>query len=63
MEPQAPQIEHRSNTIGSGKNLTVRVGEQVDVQCRARYGNPPAIIKWFIGEWTTRRWIRWIPVD
>ncbi|XP_043221154.1 kin of IRRE-like protein 3 isoform X1 [Amphibalanus amphitrite] len=50
VEPQVPQMEHRAATIGPGQNLTVRAGEEVDVQCRARYGNPPAIIKWFIGD-------------
>ncbi|XP_037087686.1 uncharacterized protein LOC119108205 [Pollicipes pollicipes] len=41
LEPKTPQIEYRTALIASGKNLTVRVGEEVDVQCRARYGNPP----------------------
>ena len=53
MEPKTPQIEYRTTTIASGQNLTVRVGEEVDVQCRARYGNPAAAIKWFIGELST----------
>ncbi|KAL1124788.1 hypothetical protein AAG570_001409, partial [Ranatra chinensis] len=48
--PQRPRIEHRSTQVLPGNNVTARAGEKTIVKCLSRYGNPPAKLKWFLGE-------------
>lgn len=48
--PQRPKIEHRSSQVLPGHNLTVKVGDRATVKCLSRYGNPPARLKWFLGD-------------
>ncbi|XP_037072972.1 irregular chiasm C-roughest protein-like isoform X2 [Pollicipes pollicipes] len=50
VEPKTPQIEFGAVPIPSGRNLTARLSDEVTVQCSAAGGNPPAIIRWFVGE-------------
>ncbi|XP_024082011.1 hemicentin-2 [Cimex lectularius] len=48
--PQRPRIEYKSTQVLPGNNVTARAGEKTTVKCISRYGNPPAKIKWFLGE-------------
>ncbi|CAH1388998.1 unnamed protein product [Nezara viridula] len=48
--PQRPKIEHKSSQVLPMNNVTVRSGEKTTVKCISRYGNPPAKLKWFLGE-------------
>ncbi|XP_039280051.1 irregular chiasm C-roughest protein isoform X2 [Nilaparvata lugens] len=48
--PQRPRIEFRSAQLLPGHNVTARAGERAAVKCVSRYGNPPARIKWFVGD-------------
>ncbi|XP_021944481.1 kin of IRRE-like protein 3 isoform X3 [Folsomia candida] len=48
--PNAPQIEYNGTQIPTGKNVTAAHGARVAVKCSSRYGNPPALLKWFVGE-------------
>ncbi|KAF6200938.1 hypothetical protein GE061_005385 [Apolygus lucorum] len=48
--PQRPRIEHKSAQVLPGNNVTSRSGDKTTVKCISRYGNPPAKLKWFLGE-------------
>ncbi|XP_043488099.1 hemicentin-1 isoform X1 [Polistes fuscatus] len=50
VSPQRPQIEYDNHPILPGSNVTARAGEIATLTCRARYGNPPPLIKWYVGE-------------
>ena len=39
-----------SVAIASGRNLTARLEDVVRVECSSAGGNPPAAIRWFVGE-------------
>ncbi|CAG5100846.1 Similar to rst: Irregular chiasm C-roughest protein (Drosophila melanogaster) [Cotesia congregata] len=47
VKPRKPSLEY-GGTIMTGA-LTLREGQEVTISCVSRYGNPPALIKWFIG--------------
>ncbi|XP_057323936.1 kin of IRRE-like protein 1 [Microplitis mediator] len=47
VKPRKPSLEY-GGTILTGA-LTLREGQEVTISCVSRYGNPPALIKWFIG--------------
>lgn len=48
VSPQRPQIEYADRLILPGSNVTARAGEIAALTCRARYGNPSPLIKWFV---------------
>ncbi|XP_035737382.1 hemicentin-2-like isoform X7 [Vespa mandarinia] len=50
VSPRRPQIEYDNHPILPGSNVTARAGEIATLTCRARYGNPPPLIKWYVGE-------------
>ncbi|KYN35193.1 Kin of IRRE-like protein 3 [Trachymyrmex septentrionalis] len=50
VSPQRPQIEYADRLILPGSNVTARAGEIATLTCRARYGNPSPLIKWYVGE-------------
>ncbi|XP_076391602.1 kin of IRRE-like protein 3 isoform X3 [Megachile rotundata] len=50
VRPQRPQIEYANLLIPPGSNVTVRAGEIATLTCTVRYGNPPPLIKWYVGE-------------
>ncbi|XP_012277027.1 hemicentin-2 [Orussus abietinus] len=50
VSPQRPQIEYAGALILPGSNVTARAGEIAMLTCTARYGNPPPLIKWYLGE-------------
>ncbi|XP_072751470.1 kin of IRRE-like protein 3 isoform X1 [Anoplolepis gracilipes] len=50
VSPQRPQIEYTDRLILPGSNVTARAGEIATLTCRARYGNPSPLIKWYVGE-------------
>ncbi|XP_066601564.1 kin of IRRE-like protein 3 isoform X3 [Prorops nasuta] len=50
VSPQRPQIEYADRLILPGSNVTARAGEIAILTCRARYGNPSPLIKWYLGE-------------
>ncbi|KAL1457424.1 hypothetical protein WDU94_007658 [Cyamophila willieti] len=50
LEPQAPRIEYKASAVLPGHNVTVKAGEKASVKCVSRYGNPPAKLKWFLGD-------------
>ncbi|KAI5742392.1 hypothetical protein M8J77_006763 [Diaphorina citri] len=50
VEPQAPRIEYKASAVLPGHNVTVKAGEKATVKCVSRYGNPPAKLKWFLGD-------------
>ncbi|XP_034948743.1 hemicentin-2-like [Chelonus insularis] len=47
VKPRKPRLEY-GGAILTGA-LTLREGQEVTISCVSRYGNPPALIKWFIG--------------
>ncbi|XP_014233333.1 kin of IRRE-like protein 3 [Trichogramma pretiosum] len=47
VEPRKPQMEYNGALLTTG--LTLREGQDASISCTSRYGNPPALIKWFIG--------------
>ncbi|XP_020282906.1 hemicentin-2-like isoform X2 [Pseudomyrmex gracilis] len=54
VSPQRPQIEYADRLILPGSNVTARAGEIATLTCRARYGNPSPLIKWYVGETEVR---------
>ncbi|XP_029165174.1 hemicentin-1-like [Nylanderia fulva] len=47
VKPRKPQLEYGGFFLGA--NLTLEEGQEAVISCVSRYGNPPAFIKWFIG--------------
>ncbi|XP_031778768.1 hemicentin-2 isoform X2 [Nasonia vitripennis] len=47
VKPRKPQLEYAGTELTTG--LTLREGQEATISCVSRYGNPPALIKWFIG--------------
>lgn len=47
VKPRKPRLDYGGTILSD--SLTLREGQEVTISCVARYGNPPAIIKWFIG--------------
>ncbi|KAJ8679689.1 hypothetical protein QAD02_015476 [Eretmocerus hayati] len=48
VKPRKPQLEYAGALLTTG--LTLREGQEAAISCVSRYGNPPALIKWFIGD-------------
>ncbi|KAK4288357.1 hypothetical protein Pmani_038607 [Petrolisthes manimaculis] len=48
--PNRPQMEVDKQAVVAGHNFTVKEEENARIRCVSRFGNPPAVIKWFIGE-------------
>lgn len=48
--PQKPKLEFEGQNILPGNNITVDNGATATVKCVSHYGNPPAILKWFLGD-------------
>jgi CD80-like C2-set immunoglobulin domain len=48
--PQKPKLEHEGQHILPGNNITVDNGATATVKCVSHYGNPPAVLKWFLGD-------------
>ncbi|XP_015594587.1 hemicentin-1 [Cephus cinctus] len=47
VKPRQPRIEYGGVVLTN--SLTLREGQEAVLSCVSRYGNPPALIKWFIG--------------
>lgn len=50
MPPQSPRIEYNASQVLPGHNLTALHGEVAVIKCVSHYGNPPPILKWFLGK-------------
>ncbi|XP_058796810.1 hemicentin-2 isoform X2 [Phymastichus coffea] len=48
VKPRKPQLEYAGALLTTA--LTLREGQEAMISCVSRYGNPPALIKWFIGD-------------
>ncbi|XP_024876709.1 hemicentin-2-like [Temnothorax curvispinosus] len=48
VKPHKPQLEYARVPLGA--TLTLKEGQEVKISCVSRYGNPVALIKWFIGD-------------
>lgn len=48
--PQKPKLEHEGQNIMPSSNITVDTGATATVKCTSHYGNPPAVLKWYLGE-------------
>ncbi|XP_053670698.1 uncharacterized protein LOC128721020 [Anopheles nili] len=48
--PQRPRLEHEGVHVPPGHNVTVDSGAVATVKCVSHYGNPPAQLKWFLGD-------------
>ncbi|KAK2583935.1 hypothetical protein KPH14_001196 [Odynerus spinipes] len=46
VKPRNPRLEYGGTILNNA--LTLREGQEVTISCVSRYGNPPALIKWFI---------------
>ncbi|XP_022666640.1 kin of IRRE-like protein 2 isoform X2 [Varroa destructor] len=47
--PQPPRLEEHDTQVAGGERLAARAGEPKKVRCVSRMGNPPAFIRWFLG--------------
>ncbi|XP_018044956.1 PREDICTED: hemicentin-2-like [Atta colombica] len=47
VKPKEPQLEYGGTILGA--TLMLQEGQEVMISCISKYGNPPAVIKWFIG--------------
>ncbi|CAL7939041.1 unnamed protein product [Xylocopa violacea] len=47
VKPRKPRLEYGGTILNTA--LTLREGQEVTISCVSRYGNPPALIKWYIG--------------
>ncbi|KAL0124470.1 hypothetical protein PUN28_006366 [Cardiocondyla obscurior] len=47
VQPKNPQLQYGETILGA--TLTLKEGQEITISCISRYGNPPAVIKWFIG--------------
>ncbi|KAL6254590.1 hypothetical protein P5V15_014642 [Pogonomyrmex californicus] len=47
VKPRKPQLEYGGAELGA--TLTLKDGQEAMIACVSRYGNPPAVIKWFVG--------------
>lgn len=46
VKPRKPRLEYGGTILNSA--LTLREGQEVTISCVSRYGNPPALIKWWV---------------
>ncbi|XP_029051196.1 hemicentin-2-like [Osmia bicornis bicornis] len=47
VKPRKPRLEYGGTILNNA--LTLREGQEVTISCVSRYGNPAALIKWYIG--------------
>lgn len=47
--PQRPRLEHDGIHVPPGHNITAESSTTATVKCVSHYGNPPATLKWFLG--------------
>ncbi|XP_078037103.1 synaptogenesis protein syg-1 [Augochlora pura] len=47
VKPRKPRLEYGGTILTTA--LTLREGQEVTISCVSRYGNPPSLIKWYIG--------------
>uniref|UniRef100_A0A1B0B5M4 Ig-like domain-containing protein n=1 Tax=Glossina palpalis gambiensis TaxID=67801 RepID=A0A1B0B5M4_9MUSC len=50
MAPQRPRLEYEGTHVPPGHNITVDSGSLATAKCVSHYGNPPATLKWFLGD-------------
>ncbi len=50
MAPQRPRLEHEGVHVPPGHNVTVESKAMATVKCVSHYGNPPALLRWFLGK-------------
>ncbi|XP_037038558.1 hemicentin-2 isoform X1 [Bradysia coprophila] len=48
--PQRPRLEHEGVHVPPGHNVTVESKAMATVKCVSHYGNPPALLRWFLGD-------------
>ncbi|XP_059482578.1 hemicentin-1 isoform X4 [Neocloeon triangulifer] len=48
--PQRPRIEYNATQMAPGQNVSAKSGERASLRCISRYGNPPAKLKWKLGD-------------
>lgn len=48
--PQRPRLEHEGVHVPPGHNVTVDSKAMATVKCVSHYGNPPALLRWFLGK-------------
>ncbi|KAH8292457.1 hypothetical protein KR054_010297, partial [Drosophila jambulina] len=48
--PQRPRIEYEAVHVPPGHNITADAGAVATVKCVSHYGNPPATLKWYLGD-------------
>jgi hypothetical protein len=48
--PQKPKLEYEGQHVQPGKNITVDSQATATVKCISHYGNPPATLKWYLGD-------------
>lgn len=48
--PQRPRLEQEGAHIPPGHNVTVDSGAVATVKCVSHYGNPPAVLRWYLGK-------------
>lgn len=48
--PQTPRIEYNGSQVLPGHNLTALHGIVAVIKCVSHYGNPPPVLKWFLGK-------------
>ncbi|XP_031845808.2 irregular chiasm C-roughest protein [Nomia melanderi] len=47
VKPRKPRLEYGGTILTTA--LTLREGQEVTISCVSRYGNPAALIKWYVG--------------
>ncbi|XP_037954318.1 synaptogenesis protein syg-1-like [Teleopsis dalmanni] len=48
--PQRPRLEYEGTHVPPSHNITVDSGAVATVKCVSHYGNPPATLKWYLGD-------------
>ncbi|XP_039948515.1 LOW QUALITY PROTEIN: uncharacterized protein LOC120766854 [Bactrocera tryoni] len=48
--PQRPRLEYEGAHVPPGHNITIDSGALATVKCVSHYGNPPATLKWYLGD-------------
>lgn len=48
--PQKPKLEFEGQNVMPGNNITVDNGATATVKCVSHYGNPPATLRWYLGD-------------
>ncbi|XP_067635504.1 uncharacterized protein [Eurosta solidaginis] len=48
--PQRPRLEYEGAHVPPGHNITIDSGALATVKCISHYGNPPATLKWYLGD-------------